>query len=45
MSGGVGGQMIGMLRAAELLGARRTLEKPFSLQQLATAIRETLNSL
>ena len=42
MSGGVSGQMVGMLRAAGLLGARHTLEKPFSLLQLATAVRETL---
>ena len=42
MSGGVSGNMVGMLRAAELLGARRTLEKPFSLQQLATALREVV---
>ena len=40
MSGGVGGEMVGMLRAAELLGARRTLAKPFSLHQFATAVRE-----
>jgi sigma-B regulation protein RsbU (phosphoserine phosphatase) len=44
MSGGVGGQMVGMLRAAGLLGARCTLEKPFSLHQLAAAVRETLAS-
>jgi DNA-binding NtrC family response regulator len=44
MSGGVGGDMVGMLRAAELLGARRTLEKPFSLHKFATAVREALAS-
>lgn len=44
MSGGVGGEMVGMLRAAELLGARRTLEKPFSLHKFATAVREALAS-
>lgn len=42
MSGGVRGEMAGMLRAATLLGARRTLAKPFPLQQLATAVREAL---
>lgn len=31
-----------MLRAARLLGARRTLEKPFPLQELVRAAREIL---
>lgn len=44
MSGGVRGDMAGMLRAARLLGARRTLAKPFPLQHLLTAVRETLHS-
>ena len=44
MSGGVGGEMVGMLRAAKLLGARGTLEKPFSLHQFATVVREALAS-
>jgi DNA-binding response OmpR family regulator len=44
MSGGVRGDMAGMLRAARLLGAERTLAKPFPLQHLLTAVRETLRS-
>jgi DNA-binding NtrC family response regulator len=42
MSGGVRGEMAGMLRAATLLGAKRTLAKPFPLHLLAVAIREAL---
>ena len=44
MSGGVRGDMAGMLRAAALLGARRTLAKPFPLHQLAVAVREALSA-
>jgi sigma-B regulation protein RsbU (phosphoserine phosphatase) len=44
MSGGVRGDMAGMLRAARLLGAQQTLAKPFPLQLLVTAVRETLRS-
>lgn len=44
MSGGVRGDMAGMLRAARLLGTRHTLAKPFPLQHLVTAVRETLRS-
>lgn len=42
MSGGVRGEMAGMLRAATLLGARRTLAKPFPLHQLTVAVKESL---
>ena len=42
MSGGVAGQMAGMLRAAELMGARRTLSKPFPLQELSGAVAQIL---
>lgn len=42
MSGGVQGQMAGMLRAAELMGARRTLSKPFPLQELSRAVADVL---
>lgn len=42
MSGGVAGTATDMLRAARLLGARRTLEKPFPLQDLVKAAREVL---
>lgn len=42
MSGGVATNLAGMLRAAQLLGAQRTLEKPFSLPQLTEAVREVL---
>lgn len=42
MSGGVGGEMAGMLRTAELLGARRTLEKPFALKDLTEAVQSVL---
>jgi CheY-like chemotaxis protein len=42
MSGGVGGEMVGMLRAARLLGARQTLTKPFALADLASAVRGAL---
>jgi DNA-binding response OmpR family regulator len=31
---------VDMLRAAEMLGAQRTLRKPFSLQELLEAVRE-----
>ncbi len=44
MSGGVRGDMAGMLRAARLMGAQQTLAKPFPLQQLLVAVRETLRS-
>lgn len=44
MSGGVGSNMAGMLQAAELLGARRTLAKPFPLPALAVAVREVLSA-
>lgn len=44
MSGGVGGEMAGMLRAAELLGARRTLAKPFSLPDLKAVVHAVLDS-
>ena len=43
MSGGVGGETVGMLRAAQLLGAYRTLQKPFSLHQLANAVLDSLS--
>jgi DNA-binding response OmpR family regulator len=42
MSGGVAGHMAGMLRAAELMGARRTLSKPFPLQELSAAVAQVL---
>lgn len=42
MSGGVGSNMAGMLRAAQLLGARRTLAKPFALRDLVQAVRAVL---
>ena len=42
MSGGVGSNMAGMLRAAELLGARRTLAKTFPLPDFVRAVRENL---
>ena len=42
MSGGVSGEMAVMLRAAELLGARRTLAKPFALADLNAALRSVL---
>ena len=42
MSGGVGSRMAGMLHTAELLGARRTLAKPFALPLLLAAVRELL---
>lgn len=42
MSGGVGSRMAGMLRTATLLGARRTLAKPFALSLLLEAVRELL---
>lgn len=42
MSGGVGGEMAGMLRAATLLGARHTLTKPFPLADLAAAVQGVL---
>jgi DNA-binding response OmpR family regulator len=42
ISGGVAGTMSSMLRAAQLLGARHALEKPFPLQHLVDAIREAL---
>ncbi len=42
MSGGVGSNMAGMLRAAQLLGARRTLAKPFALPELVKAVQELL---
>lgn len=42
MSGGVGGRMAGMLRMAELLGAERTLAKPFPLRLLADMVRDVL---
>lgn len=42
MSGGVGGEMAGMLRAAKLLGAKHTLTKPFPLADLAAAVHGVL---
>lgn len=42
ISGGASGHRAGLLRAARLLGARRTLAKPFHLQELAEIVRETL---
>lgn len=42
MSGGGVGAASDMLRAARLLGARRTLEKPFPLSDLVKAVREVL---
>ncbi len=42
MSGGVGSNMAGMLRTAELLGARRTLAKPFALPSLLEAVHAVL---
>lgn len=40
MSGGIGGEATSLLRMATLLGARRTLSKPFALEVLAQAVRE-----
>jgi DNA-binding NtrC family response regulator len=42
ISGGMVGGTSDMLRAARLLGARRTLEKPFALQDLVRAVREVI---
>lgn len=42
MSGGFRGMESSMLRAIRLLGATRTLEKPFSLQTLLDAVRELI---
>ena len=42
ISGGVGAHVLSLLRAAVLLGARRTLAKPFSLQELAKVVRDVL---
>jgi two-component system, chemotaxis family, chemotaxis protein CheY len=42
ISGGMVGNTTDMLRAARLLGARRTLEKPFALQDLVRAVREVI---
>lgn len=42
MSGGVNSNMAGMLHTAELLGARRTLAKPFALPALVQAVQEVL---
>jgi two-component system, OmpR family, response regulator len=42
MSGGVGSNMAGMLRAAQLMGARHTLAKPFALPNLVQTVREVL---
>lgn len=43
ISGGVMGTADDMLRAARLLGACRTIEKPFSMQKLVVAVREVLD--
>ncbi|MES2692343.1 MAG: response regulator [Verrucomicrobiota bacterium] len=42
MSGGVHGDVAVVLRAAKLLGARRTLAKPFALEELAVAVEQVL---
>lgn len=43
MSGGGRTGQVDILRAAEALGASRTLVKPFELQDLITTIREALS--
>lgn len=44
MSGGVGSNMAGLLRTAELLGASCTLAKPFALPSLLAAVAAVAHS-
>jgi CheY-like chemotaxis protein len=43
VSGGGSGGTMNFLNAAKLLGAQRTLWKPFDLDELRQAVREVLN--
>jgi len=43
VSGGGAGGAMNFLKAAKMLGAQRTLWKPFDLEDLRQAVREVLN--
>src|SRR6266571_1748002 len=45
MSGGAGGGLINLLHDAELLGADRTIPKPFTPRELITAVNELTGDL
>jgi two-component system, OmpR family, response regulator len=42
MSGGINGDAESLLHMATLLGAKRTLQKPFALEELARVVREVV---
>ena len=43
MSGGINGDAESLLHMAALLGAKRTLQKPFALEELARVMREVVD--